>query len=351
MSSHAKQPPISPKASPPKASKRSKRNPEFTIPTPAPDAAPRSIRRTNRSRAEEKIIEKEEQLLYKLAQKYKEQAQVIRAPFTRRSLQKNADVAHLQEICNKELGPDRAAQHLSAQVIDRKGEPILFYFGYRITPEDGKAPPEIKLKDQYLNRTKAYFDSVEETKNAKKVFDGIHHKKMESYHVQVQDLVSAVPLHSRKDPTRHEDMNSIEYTVEGEDAPKTEDAGVVHGVQGWIQQGQKKKGLYLSGDISYSSSSMTNFIHYFLATRSVARALAIMFETVFPDIYAQYQEAFEAGVWLTQDPGPFLGRAIIYKLQGKLHKDRNDVGPSASFPAGYFTGGEMLFPQLGAKFT
>lgn len=76
-----------------------------------------------------------------------------------------------------------------------------------------------------------------------------------------------------------------------------------------------------------------------------------MFQVVFPDIYEQYREAFDAGVCLPQNPGPFLGRAIIYKLQGRLHIDRNDVGPSASFPAGYFTGGEMLFPQLGAKFT
>ncbi|KAF8956761.1 hypothetical protein BDZ97DRAFT_1925133 [Flammula alnicola] len=103
MSSHAKRPLNSPKASPSKASKQSKRNPEFTILTPAPDAAPWSIRRMNRLRTEEKVIEKEEQLLYKLAQKYKEQAQVIRTPFTCRSLQKNADVTHLQEICNKEL--------------------------------------------------------------------------------------------------------------------------------------------------------------------------------------------------------------------------------------------------------
>lgn len=64
-----------------------------------------------------------------------------------------------------------------------------------------------------------------------------------------------------------------------------------------------------------------------------------------------YKKAFDAGVWFAQDPGPFLGRAIIYKLQGVLHRDRNDVGPSICFPVGSFTGGEMLFPQLNSKFT
>jgi hypothetical protein len=74
-----------------------------------------------------------------------------------------------------------------------------------------------------------------------------------------------------------------------------------------------------------------------------------MFEAVFPEEYQKYRDAFEAGVWITSDPGPFLGRAIIYKLQGKLHKDRKDLGPSACFPAGCFDGGEMLFPQFNTK--
>jgi hypothetical protein len=75
-----------------------------------------------------------------------------------------------------------------------------------------------------------------------------------------------------------------------------------------------------------------------------------MFQAVFPEWYEKYKEAFAAGVWLQNDPGPFLGRAVIYKLQGKVHKDRHDMGPSASFGVGKYSGGEMLFPQLGAKF-
>jgi hypothetical protein len=50
-----------------------------------------------------------------------------------------------------------------------------------------------------------------------------------------------------------------------------------------------------------------------------------------------------------EDPGPFLGRAIIYKLQGKFHKDQRDAGPSVSFGVGYYDGGEICFPQLKAK--
>jgi len=74
-----------------------------------------------------------------------------------------------------------------------------------------------------------------------------------------------------------------------------------------------------------------------------------MFKAAFPEHYEQYREAFKAGVWFPEDPGPFLGRSVVYKLQGKLHKDHKDVGPSACFPVGFFEGGEMLLPQFKTK--
>jgi hypothetical protein len=98
-----------------------------------------------------------------------------------------------------------------------------------------------------------------------------------------------------------------------------------------------------------SSSALAAITSYFHLTHDVAAAVAVMFEVGFPDIYQKYREAFDAGVWITEDPGPFLARALIYKLQGKVHKDRKDLGPSVCFPVGYFDGGEMLFPQLRTK--
>ena len=74
-----------------------------------------------------------------------------------------------------------------------------------------------------------------------------------------------------------------------------------------------------------------------------------MFEVLMPECYNIYKKAFEAGVWIDSDPGPWLGRAIVYKLQVSLHKDKDDGGPAVSFPVGSFKGGEMLIPQLEAK--
>jgi hypothetical protein len=78
--------------------------------------------------------------------------------------------------------------------------------------------------------------------------------------------------------------------------------------------------------------------------------LATIFQELFPEEYEEFQSAFKAGVWLQEDPGPWLGRAIIYKLDGLIHVDRNDKSPTVSFPCGEFEGGELMIPQLDAKF-
>ena len=88
---------------------------------------------------------------------------------------------------------------------------------------------------------------------------------------------------------------------------------------------------------------------YFYLTEPVAKVVGCALQVALPEWFEKYKRAFEAGGWLPKDPGPFLARAIIYKLQGRLHKDKHDMGPSVSFPVGEFDGGEMLLPQLKAK--
>lgn len=81
----------------------------------------------------------------------------------------------------------------------------------------------------------------------------------------------------------------------------------------------------------------------------MARTLAEYFEFLFPEEYKRFRRAFEAGYWVEEDPGPWIGRALIYKLQGRLHVDDKDEGPTVSFPCGFFQGGEMIPPQLCTK--
>lgn len=157
-----------------------------------------------------------------------------------------------------------------------------------------------------------------------------------------------------------------EYEENPELIPMEERAGVHHLVSGWVQQAQPEKvsmlnrmkklamtvkfqGLFLSSEFTKSGVGLTAIHGYYSATRLLAQRLSIMFEVLMPEQYEKYREAFDAGVWTQDDPGPWLGRVIVYKLQIKTHKDTEDGGPTASFPAGYFQGGEMLIPELNAK--
>ena len=81
---------------------------------------------------------------------------------------------------------------------------------------------------------------------------------------------------------------------------------------------------------------------YFQNTAVVAQMLGEMFQKVFPLLYESYRKAFEARASFHEDPGPWLGQAIVYKVDSKLHSDKKDFGPAACIPFGFYEGGHML---------
>lgn len=88
---------------------------------------------------------------------------------------------------------------------------------------------------------------------------------------------------------------------------------------------------------------------YFEGSRPVATYLGACFEVAFPDYYHKYKAAFKAGVWMSEDPGPWLRRAIVWKLPVKTHMDGLDEGPTAIFNVGNYTGGDLYLPDLKLK--
>ncbi|KAF8956760.1 hypothetical protein BDZ97DRAFT_1955762 [Flammula alnicola] len=344
-------------------------------PGPEPETVPSGTMGGTQLRSVESMLRKQQNFDHKRLQK-------IKITLSLRQLEKNlspSEVQELERICTEDLGPKKAAQCMSAQFVDKHNKPILFYFGSRVLTNT--PPLKIQQSEQYKGRTKEDLKALEK-KGATVLADGLSPQKCERYQLACQSLCADVPLHSRFDNTRHEGTNIMKYKTDddmeidsGSDMPddsneeevnpkaydlmdtqnsgleKGEQAGVVHLVHGWIQQGQPLKGLFISGDISHTSTSMAGSGSYYYLTQSIAVSLSEMFKVAFPEWHAKYRKAFEAGVWMSCDPGPYLGRAIIYKLQGHLHRDRHDLGPSASFGVGNYTGGEMLFPQFNAKFS
>lgn len=106
----------------------------------------------------------------------------------------------------------------------------------------------------------------------------------------------------------------------------------------------------MSNDMVRTCQATAAVDWYFQNTQCVARMLAAMFQVFFPEAYQEYKAAFDAGIWVQADPGPWLGRAIVHKLQVSMHYDRNDAGPTASFPVGQYTGGHMEVAELQARF-
>lgn len=180
-----------------------------------------------------------------------------------------------------------------------------------------------------------------------------------------QELPRAIPTHLAEDKRRHgvnpdftyekemraeEEETEGRYTLgDGQDFGE-ESVGLCHLIHGRLQRGNPRKGLFVSGDIFHSSSSGMACAAYYHLTAPVTLYIAALFEAFMPKVYEKYRRAFAAGVWVPGDSGPFLGRSIIYKLQGVLHTDGKDIGPSVSFPVGNFEGGAMCVPQLGSKF-
>lgn len=89
---------------------------------------------------------------------------------------------------------------------------------------------------------------------------------------------------------------------------------------------------------------------WYHATEELATVLAAIFEACMPEEFAKLRKAFEAGKWFVGDPGPWIGRTIVYKLQLYAHFDPSEAGPTISFPAGYFRGGHFQVPRLGCQF-
>ena len=117
----------------------------------------------------------------------------------------------------------------------------------------------------------------------------------------------------------------------------------------WINPILLQNKFVPSADFLRTADSMQAVRYYYSATRNMALQVAALFKAAFPAYYVKYKDAFEAGVWKAEDPGAFLGRAIVWKLPVLPHWDGLDAGPAVIFPVGNFSGGELYLPDLKLK--
>ncbi|KAG1721947.1 uncharacterized protein EDB91DRAFT_1256291 [Suillus paluster] len=127
-------------------------------------------------------------------------------------------------------------------------------------------------------------------------------------------------------------LKGVEYVYQ-DSTFTSELAGVLHLVHGWPDQAHdpEKYGIHPSKNMVSGAHGAPQVHAYFKATETLAL------------------RQFDAGKWTVVDPGPFLGRVIVWKLSVGPHQDGLDEGPAVIFPMGRFEGGECYLPDLKLK--
>jgi hypothetical protein len=114
---------------------------------------------------------------------------------------------------------------------------------------------------------------------------------------------------------------------------------------------KSKHRMVPSSDLFRSSSAALALSYYYKATEPAVTHMGHMFKVSFPEEYEEYRTAFAAGRFVTDDPGPWLGRAIVHKLQVLPHRDNLDktCRPAGAFNVGYYVGGDLYLTDLKVK--
>ncbi|SJL17872.1 uncharacterized protein ARMOST_21437 [Armillaria ostoyae] len=287
---------------------------------------------------------------------------------------------------------------MSTRIVDKNGLPLLNILASRRHNTLLNKPPVLPIDeifDEFHSQTALDQAKAE---GAKIFHDGFSDEVIEHYHKSVQTLAHFMPPVPEKTQSRHRNLpdaylndgqteivntenetfavrdgyaykrteegppgkkvinyvlNAMEIFQEdknGNRVRRFELCGVRHPVQAWIQQAKPQQGLYVGSDLTQSGETLVGYASYLKDTKHVSVIFATYFKILYPREYKLLKKVFDAGQWLMDEGTPFLGRAIVYKLPLKLHKDTKDFSITGTFPSGSYEGGGIIYPQLDAIF-
>ena len=90
-------------------------------------------------------------------------------------------------------------------------------------------------------------------------------------------------------------------------------------------------------------------IWYEEAMGALHTIISAYFKRVWPNEFAKYQTAFQAGRWFDIKDCVFLGHAIVYKMQVRQHRDGLDRDICAILATGSYEGAHAIFPDIRVK--
>ncbi|KAH6893921.1 hypothetical protein BKA70DRAFT_1232481 [Coprinopsis sp. MPI-PUGE-AT-0042] len=239
----------------------------------------------------------------------------------------------------------------SMLVMDKGSHLLVAVFSQRHRAPD-KGPKTLQPQPYPGPRGRTLRDYAKASKHDPRsvVHNGLDPTALEHYHEATQNLHSVLKPNTHARDLRHPEENimayrederngmdipqpgndHVEFTVVDNGEVKYERTGVSHLVHCWAQKGHPHETLTPSKDMVRSCSSAMAVNQYFEATKPTAHKIDDCFKASFPDDHAKYSKAYSAGQWLESDPGPFLGRALVWKLQVQAHQDGLDEGGETS---------------------
>ncbi|EDR13486.1 uncharacterized protein LACBIDRAFT_322457 [Laccaria bicolor S238N-H82] len=182
---------------------------------------------------------------------------------------------------------DLKADACSAKFMDKTGKTLACVFSHRMQMND-QATVERKGRGErtaYPGPHKRMLKDVQASKSEDQHWDGIP-LNITNVH---KNFTSFWPLTPTKGDIQHPNQSVMAYSLEPPpDCPE---------------------------DVEYIRDGMGE-----------------CFKVAFPNYYSQYKAAFAAGAWMTEDPGPWLGRAMVWKFPVETHVDSLDDGTSLLSP-------------------
>ncbi|KAF8236907.1 hypothetical protein L208DRAFT_1053825, partial [Tricholoma matsutake] len=257
--------------------------------------------------------------------------------------------ALIDEASHKmEMAVDSPADACSGMWYDEGGNLLVATFAHRIETTscwaheewpyyEGAESEKWTMADvDAADPSRVHYDGVPVSQK----FSTSAHEALQFLHSQVHPIVHQWDI-------RHDPMADVPNTRRPgvqyhENEMGRERDSVTHLVHAWAMQGQKNGPLVISKDWVQGSSAAMAVNWYFQVTREIADLLSAYFKKAFPEYHKKYSEAFAAGCWSQVDPGPWLGQALVFNLQVLPHVDGLDNGPTACFPVGFFSGGDLI---------
>ncbi|KAF5334147.1 hypothetical protein D9757_015416 [Collybiopsis confluens] len=245
----------------------------------------------------------------------------------------------------------------STRVFDVNGVKLLSSFQYA-------APEDLIAKNRGVFSTTGVRELVTEQPGLLDASPGHNHMIPKRFLHQAlhgtQSLLSVVPLerpdsgdrrHGAVDRSLQRSHYNVHRGWKGEGELRPERCGVLHCVGCWPQVGHPNHVMTPSASFSANSTAGNAHERYYEETAALNAWLDELFKHEFPKHHAKFKKAHAAGRWSEVDPGPHLGRVIVWKLQSKDHIDDADACPTITYVlGGNYSGGYMDLKDIRTRF-